>query len=931
MRNFKINTKGLIAICGVGLISALTLTIVTTFSLYFSQKDVDSNIGGNVGLRSYFHTGIGTQQDPFVITRPVHLYNLSRLQNLGIFGQEKYFELGYDLDGNPDTKEFFTGNTGTVISKYLDMSSQGAILSVGSEGMPFFGHFDGNGLTVEGLDIVSDPEDVGVFGYTATNSTISDVIFSNLSITDNGYTDPMSDIFNFTSASYPSLVINGTTINSTGTLFSDTGLIMHATFPNSLSDTKYVLRAANQYLTSNYNSETGEFTAQLNLDGTNGIYSYSDFMTTDNASISTKLSFVATRLINNITYSHVLGSYTITIYNDIVASNSILSFKVQQDYVDHNFEDTYTQYAHGNNIGFLIGHSDGSCVNCFVYNGTLNVNKNTTGRTAMAAESEIGLIGEVGVSIKNSFSPSSNRAAAGDTGVVDFSGMYQDIMGSQTQTQVSGDYTSNNGKFTQTYIYTYDGNNDEMYGEFLRLDLGKTINIAATTNTIDFKGQKVIQDTDEVNRGLGIFSLTTSNWDNETNSNNYLNGITEYTIAKDSSNTAEFYYSTAEYQRGSDVNLSSNTQVQGWNQDSTSYATRVDLGVNIPSYYDANTWTPEYERHWSYYYRCPLISDEQMASNVNYPAGYNYFANTDSDWLATYFNYKLIDKDGNNINKGAAECGVMVKHVDISTQESSNITAFNSYCTLTNDGAGVVSTMTIDNAAHPTKSIEFTIDNAEGANVTVFAAAKSNSYRYVGVYNVDYTLSPTNNVSGKYVSQYPDYAMYLPPSTTSNGDKFGYFNYDPLIGTTATSMTFANSNNKLFAHTFKLPKGSYFIGNPRSSYPVYIYYVCAQGQNAGNTNGYQEFFENKDVITNVDFLLYDPKEEGFTLSTSLAYLTFETTMSVASSTIDVEALSGEIHITQPSQSHILIWNPKENVVYLNGVSYTLEYIEGTVS
>ena len=53
---------------------AMALCFGASLSLY--NKDVNGNgTYGEVSLRSYYECGSGTENDPFVITRPRHLYN----------------------------------------------------------------------------------------------------------------------------------------------------------------------------------------------------------------------------------------------------------------------------------------------------------------------------------------------------------------------------------------------------------------------------------------------------------------------------------------------------------------------------------------------------------------------------------------------------------------------------------------------------------------------------------------------------------------------------------------------------------------------------------------------------------------------------------------------------------------------------------------
>lgn len=164
-------------------------TTLAWFVDYFTVNDIPD--GGVV--TGYFARGDGSKEDPFVITKPIHLYNLAWLQYMGILNQEKpddndpsktiitqcFFELDpVDENGNP--------------IDVLDMT--GIILPpIGTTQYPFVGHFDGNGKTIENLtvsnyisdsdgvdlgivtrplavDEVKDAEIIGFFGVVGANS-----------------------------------------------------------------------------------------------------------------------------------------------------------------------------------------------------------------------------------------------------------------------------------------------------------------------------------------------------------------------------------------------------------------------------------------------------------------------------------------------------------------------------------------------------------------------------------------------------------------------------------------------------------------------------------------------------------------------------------------------------------------------------------------
>lgn len=61
---------------------------------YLSNKQIKGSTAG-----AYFARGTGTKDDPYVINRPIHLYNLAWLQDIGYFDDvETYFIIEKDLD-----------------------------------------------------------------------------------------------------------------------------------------------------------------------------------------------------------------------------------------------------------------------------------------------------------------------------------------------------------------------------------------------------------------------------------------------------------------------------------------------------------------------------------------------------------------------------------------------------------------------------------------------------------------------------------------------------------------------------------------------------------------------------------------------------------------------------------------------------------------
>ena len=151
-----------------------------------TEVEMDGVHGGIIS--QYFHCGTGTAEDPYVITRPIHLYNLTMLyENLdGFAEQNNHFQLGYNLDGN-DGLEFYSYNDEGIYqdgySARLNMGYYDAFVPIGSEEKPFGGVFDGSGLILDNLNVSgSGVSDIGVFGFVTDEAEIKDLYIDNLTI-----------------------------------------------------------------------------------------------------------------------------------------------------------------------------------------------------------------------------------------------------------------------------------------------------------------------------------------------------------------------------------------------------------------------------------------------------------------------------------------------------------------------------------------------------------------------------------------------------------------------------------------------------------------------------------------------------------------------------------------------------------------------------
>lgn len=105
-----------------------------------NQATLNSGIGYTAS--SYFASGDGTAADPYVINKPIHLYNLAWLQYLGYFNKvdngavtQTYFALGADVD---------MASTSTV---------NWTLPPIGTTTNPFVGNFDGKNYVISNLKV----------------------------------------------------------------------------------------------------------------------------------------------------------------------------------------------------------------------------------------------------------------------------------------------------------------------------------------------------------------------------------------------------------------------------------------------------------------------------------------------------------------------------------------------------------------------------------------------------------------------------------------------------------------------------------------------------------------------------------------------------------------------------------------------------------
>ena len=212
---FKNKKTRLLAILSINIATLSAAVVISTLSWFKQDVSIGpvDNVPGSI-LTSYFDKNDlpegfdenvyphGSSANPYVITRPVHYYNLVRLQELGTygFGPETYFQFGKqfgkprnvdDPDGTTYPFKFYSYSDNGVFlegsyTPYLNMKyykDSNALAPIGSARRPFEGHIMGNFLTVQNLYVNGGGfSDIGIFGYVGQTAYIQNLYFDDVHI-----------------------------------------------------------------------------------------------------------------------------------------------------------------------------------------------------------------------------------------------------------------------------------------------------------------------------------------------------------------------------------------------------------------------------------------------------------------------------------------------------------------------------------------------------------------------------------------------------------------------------------------------------------------------------------------------------------------------------------------------------------------------------
>ena len=902
-KNIKLHIlfTGIISLLAV----TITLSIGMTISLY--EKYVKGNgTYGEISLRSYYECGSGRPPktlgpddpgDPYVITRPRHLYNLSRLQGLGVYGDKTYFQLGKVDLGGADSNGVpmcYADDSSSTKVPYLDMSDSNQdsnpINAIGSEALPFYGIFDGQNVEIKNLNVYANPQDAGLFGYTAHGSEVHSLFLSDVTIHALGYTSDYSDLYSQTSIIGADAYFD----------YNPNDGSPHVNFSSGYANTIYTYFYADENF--EYTATGSSNVPTVTIVAPSNSYTFSSLLSGDlikfenNAIVPNferLFEFFAEKKAEEGAKFPIQasssGSLIVSSVDRYGQKHSkvllTLEFDFTLDSADANFISMGVHLSgdHGNNIGLIAGHCDGSIFNCYVYNGSFVMNNGGTGYSGLENGSNLGLIGLVGGTVQNILASESDVGAkeGKNIGVLDFTTIYNDVIGANSFTN-----SQNASSVTTPPVsagVTFTPVSTTKYEQYLRNFSGYYI--TDSVNSVSFKGRAIITNTD-----LGVFTVATDpNTSGGIYSGSFLDRSVVYTENLAVNNGYYIYYSTGEFNKEYQTRhggSSFGSYLSSYNEYNSNH---ILLGYNFPNKDQITRDSFEArEARQNYFLRFKLDA------NYRHGKGF-YFSDVDTEtdggaFIANYFNYKLVDQNSYHISVGDNKCGVMLRN-NLRQEIGAFSASFGLPDLATKDGGGVArKAYCLEDEEHKPyvgNMINFEIKNAL-ANVTIIAApSDSTKPSTLGVYKLDDedfsgSISGDNyDLTFNQTWDDPDYAFFMPTddhlayydyrvnTTTQKGqigtyDSSGNFTPDAKKPTVVSEYGYDpdleygydSGKTRLFAHTFCLPRGRYCIGSASSatqSVPK-VFYICAQGQDDGQFDFDDNVFSSTDRVENVDFL-----------------------------------------------------------------------------
>ncbi len=147
----------------IALTLAMVMTLIATMPMVYSWLSnptiSDANVDGSI-KGSYFEDGDGSEEHPYIIARPIQLYYLAWLQDIGYFNKEDGQNAGhmrqfwFELRNNYTKSGYAQPLPGAVTDGIFDMTEWN-LPPIGTTEFPFVGHFNGNGLVVANLHVTN--------------------------------------------------------------------------------------------------------------------------------------------------------------------------------------------------------------------------------------------------------------------------------------------------------------------------------------------------------------------------------------------------------------------------------------------------------------------------------------------------------------------------------------------------------------------------------------------------------------------------------------------------------------------------------------------------------------------------------------------------------------------------------------------------------
>jgi|GEM_PF-6107711 len=255
------NKQKVIVLTGITATAFMLCCAVSSASWFTSGNDITPQVSAAT-RNAYFDGGDGSETNPYGISYPNNLYNLSWLQYLGNFNRSV-------TSGTSLKTYYFT------LKQDIDMSGYTAIPPIGTSQYPFIGHFEGNGNSIKNVtttnefsqfkyhpyiasasDLLANAKIIGFFGVIGTTGSETD--------SSEGSTGTLGD-YTYSSAanSVSNVVLENATIDS---VTSQTLVGVAAGYVNGTLSNVKVMKASGDTTGPNATIKTAEGAVALGHD-----------------------------------------------------------------------------------------------------------------------------------------------------------------------------------------------------------------------------------------------------------------------------------------------------------------------------------------------------------------------------------------------------------------------------------------------------------------------------------------------------------------------------------------------------------------------------------------------------------------------------------------------------------------------------------------